>query len=138
MIHISNDFGDMIFDANVGFMSSNADKYLQLSGNPSFVDVMKSIEKRISQYDYKCVSEDQIEQKAKYIKDGDIIAFCSNIEGLDVAHTALAYHIDNQLHFIHASTTEDKVVVSEKSMAGYVKDRKNVYGILVARPVFKN
>lgn len=134
---VSNDFGDMAFDSKTGFMSANASKYAKLAQNPSFVEKMKSIESRISKITFKCVSEGKTEEKENLIKNGDIIAFCSGIEGLDITHVGLAYRKKNQLHFIHASTSKDQVVVSEKSLADYVKDRDNVYGVLVARPVFE-
>lgn len=135
---ISDDFGDITFNSKVGFMTANASKYPQLAQNPSFVDEMKTIETRISKLDFKSVSESQITRKNDLISSGDIIAFCSDIEGLDITHVGFAYRKEKQLHFIHASTSGNQVVISEKSLADYVRNRDNVYGVLVARPVFKN
>jgi hypothetical protein len=131
---VSNNWGQEEFDAHVNFMSQHADKYPKLKDDSSFVKQISDVEKQISQYDFRSLSEAQIAEKNDFIHDGDIIAFCSTIKGLDITHVALALHIKNTLHFIHASTLGNKVQVSATSLKDYVSQRKNVYGILVARP----
>ena len=135
---VSNDFGDQLFDSKVDFMSRNYNLYPKLSADSAFVDKVKNRENKISDYNLKYVSTSRIDSIADCIQDGDIIAFCSGVEGLDIAHVGFAYNINNQLHFIHASTNGNKVRVSELPLSSYVEKRKDVYGIIVARPVLPN
>ena len=71
-------------------------------------------------------------QKLQYqqqdIRNGDIICFRSNVEGLDISHVALAYWDKGELKFIHASFKEKKVVIDRQTIADYAKN-----GIRVVR-----
>ena len=132
---ISNTIGDGEFDSDVGFMSANAGKYDRLSGNAEHIQAIREAEQRVSDYDWEYVSAVHLDQVSDEIENGDIIAFCSSIEGLDVTHTALARHTDDGLFFMHASMSGDKVMLSDQSLKEYILGRDNVYGILVGRPV---
>ncbi len=132
---ISNEIGDGKFNSEVGFMSANAEKYDRLSGNAEYIQKIREAENRVSAYDWKYISAEHLDRISDKIKNGDIIAFCSSIEGLDVAHTALALHTTDGLFFMHASMSGDKVMLSDQSLKDYMLGRDNVYGILVGRPV---
>ncbi|MGM0377440.1 MAG: N-acetylmuramoyl-L-alanine amidase-like domain-containing protein [Bacteroidota bacterium] len=132
---ISNEMGDGKFNSEVGFMSANSEKYDRLSGNAEHIQAIQEAEKRVSEYEWKYVTPEHLDQVSEEIKNGDIIAFCSSIEGLDVTHTGFAHHTNEGLYFMHASMNGDKVRLSEKSLKGYILGRENVYGILVGRPV---
>ena len=69
------------------------------------------------------------------IKTGDIICFVSAVEGLDIAHVAIAYVKDGKVGFIHASQAAGKVIIDPKSIAGYISSRTNLAGIKVVRPL---
>lgn len=131
---VSNDFGNRDFPAHVDYMTKNYKEYPGLSQNPAFVEEMSVIEKRVSEYNLKYVTGDHISETADSIKNGDIVAFSTNIDGLDVAHLGFAYFNNDNLHFIHASTNGDRVRISEKTLEQYVNDKSFIDGILVARP----
>ncbi|WP_291861098.1 N-acetylmuramoyl-L-alanine amidase-like domain-containing protein [Marinilabilia sp.] len=131
---VSNDLGNKDFDASVYFMSENPEKYPVLSRNPVFVKDMSAIENEISGYDFKYVSSDYISEITDSVKNGDIIAFTTNIGGLDVAHLGFAYFTNAELHFIHASTNGNRVRISEQTMEEYVSGKSHINGVLIARP----
>jgi uncharacterized protein YcfL len=131
---ISNDFGNRDFAAHVDYMTKNFEKYPSLSQNPAFVKEMSAIEKKVSGYDLKFVSGDYISAIIDSLKNGDIIAFSTNIDGLDVAHLGFAYFIGEKLHFLHASTNGHRVRVSEQTLTEYVSGKSYIDGILIARP----
>lgn len=131
---VSNDLGDKKFDARVDFMTENRDRYDQLAENDVFVNEMAQAEDRISEYDLKYISANRLEEVSPKIKSGDIIAFCSSIDGLDVTHTGFAVHTDDGLYFAHASLGGEKVMLSDVRLKTYIENRDNVYGILVGRP----
>jgi hypothetical protein len=131
---ISNDLGNRDFVPHVDFMTKNFEKYPALFRNPEFVKEMSVIEKEVSGYGLKLVTGDHITAIADSLKNGDIVAFSTNIDGLDVVHLGFAYFIDEKLHFLHASTNGNRVRVSEQTLAEYVKGKSFIDGILIARP----
>ena len=131
---VSNDFGPADFDSKVNFMSTHPESYVQLS-NPKFVEAMKEHEARISAYKLKLVPKDKIDELSKNIMGGDIVALSTKIDGLDFSHVTLAAWHNGKLHFIHASSKDKKVELSDKTLQEYLVGMKNNDGIVVARLV---
>ena len=67
------------------------------------------------------------------IKDGDIVALVTTIEGLDVTHLGFAIWRGETLHLMHASMKHRKVVIDERSLYEYLQDRKSCPGVRVVR-----
>jgi hypothetical protein len=132
---VSNEFGNADFDPTVGFMSKNPDKYKQLTKHPEFVQLIANQEDLLAKAKLNYLTKDQIEANASKIKDGDLIAFSTTINGLDVSHVAIAAFHNRRLHFYHASSSKKKVILSEKPMSEYLAGMKRNDGILVARIV---
>jgi cell wall-associated NlpC family hydrolase len=131
---VSNRVGQSGAAEKINFMSEHAESYPKLKDNVEFIKEISEIEHHISSYDLKYIDKEQIDSFTDSIQNGDVIAFCTTIEGLDVVHLGLALHTKNKLHFIHASTRGNKVGISETDLSEYVRNRKNVYGIFVSRP----
>lgn len=131
---VSNRVGQSGAAEKINFMSEHAESYPKLKDNVEFIKEISEIEHHISSYDLKYIDKEQIDSFTDSIQNGDVIAFCTTIEGLDVVHLGLALHTKNKLQFIHASTRGNKVGISETDLSEYVRNRKNVYGIFVGRP----
>ncbi len=129
---VSNDFGDKDFDAFVNFMSQHPQYYKALSDSIVKAEIQET-EKRVSRANLKMVSVENLENVENLINDGDIIAVSSEIKGIDIAHTGIAKHYNGRLHFIHASSSKGKVVLSEKPLSEYLKGIKNDNGVLTGR-----
>ena len=56
------------------------------------------------------------------LKVGDIITFVDSHPGLDLAHVALAYEMDGEMHFIHASYGGKCVMKEPRTLAEYAKN----------------
>jgi hypothetical protein len=130
---VSDRIGNMPMDPEVNFMTSNPRHYRQLQENPALVKKMASIEKGMEGYDMRYLSKDRIEQNAHHIKNGDIIAFVTTVKGLDVSHTGIAIFQNERLHLLHASLGAGEVEITSRPLSEYLKDLRNVSGILVAR-----
>ena len=78
--------------------------------------------------------EDRIAAVADLIRDGDIIAATSTVEGLDVAHTGLALWVDGSLRLMHAPLVGEAVQISEETLAERIQRIEGQDGIIVARP----
>jgi len=132
---VSNTFGTDSFDAKVNFMSTHTESYPQLE-NEVFVKQIAEKEKEISQAKLTFVPKEKIHDMEKYIQDGDLIAITTTISGLDIAHVGLAYFVNDKLHLFHASSTQNKVVISDKTLQDYLSGIKKNNGIIVARIVY--
>jgi len=116
----------------LNFMTAHPDLY-PLLRNPDTLRDMKSVERRISRRPLFFVPKKPLRGVEDRIRDGDIIAITTNTEGLDVGHVGLAARLNNRIHFLHASGTEGKVVLSEETLYRYVMATRTRSGIMVAR-----
>ena len=129
---VSNNFATDIIDPTVNFMSTHLQSYPQLV-NEAFVQQIEEKEREISLAKLRFVPKEKIHDMQKHIQNGDLIAITTTISGLDIAHVGLAYFVNDQLHLFHASSTQKKVVISEKTLQDYLKGIKKNNGIIVAR-----
>ncbi len=96
---------------------------------------MASIEKILSRKAFSVIEKDKVTTQKSKIYNGDIIAFTTNQEGLDVAHLGFALWQGKSLRLLHASSKEGAVVISKKNLVAYLKSNKKFTGIIVARPL---
>jgi len=128
--------GGRKFKANVFFMSENYQKYPHLAADSTAVQQIALIEKAINaRNNYYYIPKKEIAQRQSLIKSGDIICFTTAIPGLDISHFAIAYWYNNQLTFIHASSTGKKVIINPESLIDYCNAIRTCTGIMVLRPV---
>ncbi len=132
---ISQEMAHMMVPNQVNFMSTHPDSYPVLKGNEELIAELTTLEKEISGRMTWFIPRDQMAEAERQILDGDIIGITSGIEGLDVSHVVIAIHQGRSLHFIHASSRENKVVVSDQSLRQYLDSSKMATGIMVARPL---
>jgi hypothetical protein len=129
---VEGGFGFSDFFPNINFMSTHPKSYRQLA-NPAFVEIMKLHESRISKERMKYIPKQNLNNTGKIIKDGDIIAILTNVDGLDFSHVGIAAWKNEKLHFIHASSTKKKVVFSDETLYDYLMGIKSNTGVVVAR-----
>lgn len=118
----------------INFMTTHRELYPALENKSQF-SKMAVVERNLSRRDFYAIDSDNLGSQLKNIKNGDIIAFTTEQAGLDVAHTGFAIRNGKSLHLLHASQKEDKVVISKKTLAAYLKSNKKFTGILLARPL---
>ena len=131
---VTEELGGVMDREPVFFMSANPDAYSQLS-DPENVEIIRRVEELLSQRGRYVIPEERIGEAASGIRDGDIIAATSTVEGLDVAHTGLAIHVDGVLHLLHAPLVGDSVEISERSLERRILEIEGQDGIMVARPL---
>ena len=119
---------------NINFMTTNRGLYPELK-NKSNYQQMLTAERNISRRNITIIDKNTISARIKNIQTGDIIAFATNVEGLDVAHVGFALWQRKNLYLLHASSKEGAVVISKKTLAAYLKYNKSYNGIIIARPV---
>lgn len=72
-------------------------------------------------------------EKIKYIRNGDIIALVTTIEGLDISHVGFACWKDGTLHLLHASSGKGKVINDTTTLYEYQRNKSKQIGIKVMR-----
>lgn len=125
---------------SLSFMSQHPQSYPFLKAHAWAVDSMRAIEQRYDNYRYNYIDKQflNLPPSSLPIKDGDIIALVTTIEGLDVTHLGFAVWKNDKLHLMHASMTHGKVVIDERTLYDYLKGRKNCPGVRVVRLKMKD
>ena len=120
---------------NLSFMSEHPQSYPYLNANPWAVDSIRILEQRYAHHVVHYIGKEHLHLTPEElpIRDGDIVALVSTIDGLDVTHLGFALWKGDALHLMHASMTHGKVVVDERTLYEYLKNRKNCPGVRVVR-----
>jgi len=132
---ITKELGGVPYKKKINFMSAHSDSYKRLKNNKKFIDEIKKVESDINSRQYFYIPEDDIEKIEYKLKSGDIIGITTNIDGLDISHTGIAYRSDDgRIQLLHAPNVGYKVQISEKPLTEYLKSNKKQTGIIVLRP----
>ncbi len=117
----------------IDFMSTHPEAYRQLA-DPANVRAIMDTEFQLSGMTRFRIPEGEISILASSIQNGDIIAATSTVDGLDVAHTGLAYWQGTELHLLHAPLVGESVEVSRLPLGERILRLTGQDGIRVARP----
>ena len=118
----------------IDFMSTHPNAYRQLA-DPAVVAAIARMEARLGEVERYYIPEAEIAAAAHGVRDGDIIAATSTVEGLDIAHTGIALWRDGVLRLLHAPLVGSHVQISEESLAKRIGRIGGQDGIMVARPL---
>ena len=135
------ELGGETYDHPVNFMTRHPESYKQLQDAASIpraalnLKRIGEVEDELNKVPMTYIPKQKIPSVEKGIQSGDIICFVSSVEGLDIAHVAMAYVKNGRVGFIHASQKEGKVVIDGQTIADYVAHRSNLSGIKVIRPL---
>jgi hypothetical protein len=117
------------------FMSANPDAYPALAER-SVREEIAEIERGLDGAARRVVPTAQIPRADAAIRTGDILAFATAIEGLDVTHSAFAYRdAEGVLRVLHAPLSGGVVEITRSTLPQYVAAIRRSTGILVARPL---
>ena len=117
------------------FMSRNADRYPALQRNATLVDGIAAQERSLNgKITYYLPTFRLDSASLATIQSGDIIAFTTDIPGLDIAHVGIAIQNNGEVRLIHASSSQGRVIVENRSILQQLKDNKKFSGIRIIRP----
>ncbi|MCX5848838.1 MAG: DUF1460 domain-containing protein [Deltaproteobacteria bacterium] len=134
LINVSRRLGGKPQCKKINFMTYNRKLYVALNNKTQFAKMLAA-EKNLSRKTFYIIEKDKLNTQKAIIQNGDIIAFTTNQEGLDVAHSGFAIWYRKNLHLLHASKKEGAVVISQKTLTAFLKSNKKFTGIIVARPL---
>jgi Protein of unknown function (DUF1460) len=127
---------DGIEDARpLRFMTEHRGSYPALADDGVFREI-GAMERRLDAHPRRMVPAEHVAEVSDRIDTGDVLAFTTEIPGLDVSHAALAYRDGGgTLRVLHAPLSGGVVQVSRGSLPQYVAAIRRCTGILVARPL---
>jgi hypothetical protein len=117
------------------FMSAHRARYPALADAGVFQEIQQT-ERQLDGKPRRVVPTKRIPQLVSRIETGDVLAFATEIPGLDVTHTAFAHRgEDGVLRVLHAPLSGGVVEVTRTTLPEYVAAIKGSTGVLVARPL---
>jgi cell wall-associated NlpC family hydrolase len=129
---ISRQFDARSQRKKINYMTARRTSYPALKKEDEF-QKMLVVEKNLSRRVFSFIGRDMVSRQKNKIQNGDIIAFTTNQEGLDVAHVGFALWQEKNLHLLHASGKAGGVVISAKTLVAYLKSNKKFTGIIITR-----
>lgn len=114
------------------FMSKNRDIYRHLADNDFLLDQIKKMEETLLDNQLFYIPTEKIPEFEMQFQTGDIIAFVTTMEGLDITHTGLVKQTEMRTGFYHASMT-GSVIIDPQTIYEYASTRRNIKGIVIAR-----
>lgn len=133
---VTADLGGERIDRTLNFMSEHRNAYDRFAENDSLYACIQDMEAKLrtQNHAWHVIPQDEIGAVADQIEAGDIIGLATDIEGLDIAHTGLAFRDgDGQLGLLHASLSGEVVVSPD--IQQYIQQIDHQIGIVVARPM---
>jgi hypothetical protein len=118
---------------SIHFMTSNAGAYPQLA-DAAHAEAIRATERVLTARPRYRVPQSRLAGAAGAIRNGDIIAATSTLDGLDVAHTGFALWADGRLLLMHAPLAGGVVEISARPLAERIRATRTQDGVMVARP----
>ena len=135
VVEVSRQAGGVCDTLHLSFMSSHADLYPKLAGDPQQRARIRAQERRLSGTEFYYVPASRIDTATlAAINDGDIIAFTTAIAGLDIAHVGIACRRDGEVHLLHASSSAGRVLLDSRPLTQLLQETRRFTGIRIIRP----
>jgi hypothetical protein len=135
--NVTEKLGGRATQKKLNFMSTHPDSYRQLVDANVLAEI-EEVEERISKEPQWQIPRREVQKAMKGIRDGDVIALATSMQGMDVSHTGLAVASNGVLRYLHAPLSGGAVQLSPGSLADYVdRGASSLTGIVVVRPLEK-
>jgi hypothetical protein len=132
LMNITSEIGEEQ-SKHIEFMSKNRKLYPALATDDRVWEQIVKAEEDLNEREFFYVPKAKFKEVEDDIENGDIIAFTSSVNGLDVNHEGFAIRVAGKLHLLHASLDEKKVIISKETMEQYLNKIKKHSGIMVFR-----
>lgn len=130
--NITAKVGGIPFKKEINFMTNHANFYPSLAESEVWEKVREQ-ENQINSREHSYIPKAEIQKAEPMLHDGDIVAFTSSVEGLDVNHMGVITRVGSRAYLIHASLAGKKVILSNVPLAEYVASVPKHTGMIVAR-----
>lgn len=119
---------------SIDFMSSHRNNYKALNDSIEYTKI-QNIEIGYRNHRFPYIKRENLRKKEvmSALKEGDIIALTTNINGLDVSHMGIITLVDGIPHLLHASMSAKQVIIDPLPLHKYIMKGRNLTGIRVIR-----
>ncbi|MCM1520529.1 MAG: DUF1460 domain-containing protein [Lachnoclostridium sp.] len=119
---------------SLDFMSRNRDKYPALADDGELQRI-KDYESIYRNHRFPYIKSGAVGHKVTQaaLQDGDIVAFVTKKEGLDVSHMGIIVKENGVAYLLHASPRSGKVEIDKRPLAEYLRKATGILGIRVVR-----
>ena len=132
--NLTRGLGGEPLEKTLDFMSTHRESYPRFAEDDSLFQGIREMEKRLEGTDVRYIPQDRIRDVYDQLRAGDLLAFATHIDGLDVTHTGLVYAREGGgKGLLHASPSGG--VTTAADLQAYVEGVKSQIGIVVVRPV---
>lgn len=131
--NVCKEYGSL-FPKKVNFMSTHRKLYPAFATDNWVWSQIQKMETSLESKPIYHISRGQFLANQKLVKDGDIIAFTSSVEGLDVNHEGFAIWDNGKLKLLHASLEKKKVIISSETIYEYLVRIGKHAGVMILRP----
>lgn len=132
---LGEELGGVIDPRPLRFMSEHRSSYPALANDAVYREI-GVMERGLDKQVRWMIPADRIARVVDRIESGDVLAFATNIPGLDVSHSAFAYRdAGGTLRVLHAPLSGGAVEITRSTLPEYVANIRRATGILVARPL---
>lgn len=119
----------------LNFMTRHPDSYRQLKDNLQLIAEIARIEQKWKDVPVFFIPKEKLDAPAEElgIKNGDILAIATNIQGLDVVHVGFACLVNGKVRLLHASSAQKKVILDPLPLFDYSKNKRTHKGVIKLR-----
>lgn len=129
---ITPELGGIVINKPINFMGTHRNLYPFLRVEENYQALIE-IESELAKVSICIIPQENIAGIEPQLRDGDIIALATAIQGLDVTHTGFAIRMPSgRVHLLHASVAGE-VTITRQPLTEYLKNIKNNTGIIIAR-----
>ena len=117
------------------FMTAHRASYPALADDGILAGIA-AMERGLDGRPRRVVPRERVAEVTDRIESGDVLAFATSIEGLDVSHAAFAFRDrGGVLRVLHAPLSGGVVEITRSTLPEYVSAIRRCTGIIVARPL---
>jgi hypothetical protein len=125
-------YGGQPYPIRVNIMSTKPNNYRQLKAHPEMIPVLKEIEEnQISGRVMAYIPQREVDRIGATLPNGLIVG-TTTTTAMDIAHCGFLMIEAGKPHFMHASSTDKKVVITEITLGEYLASKRSMNGIMVA------
>ena len=131
--NLTGELGGEPLGKTLNFMSTHRASYPRFADNDSLFQGIQAMERDLEGTDVSYIPQDRIRDVYGQLRAGDLVAFATHIDGLDVTHTGLVYaREDGSKGLLHASTSGGVTIAPD--LQSYVENVKSQIGVVIIRP----
>lgn len=132
---VTKNYGGIPYQKEINFMSTHSDAYPQLKADTTLIKPIIEAENRLSSQSFYHIPKEEVASIENEIEGGLIVAFTTNINGLDVVHNGITTKKDGKTYMIHASSDAGKVIITENTLSEYIMQNQIQSGIILLKPI---